>query len=162
MTDTARPSSGLVVPTFRPDPDGTHPPFAYGGYKSTALRHPKRPLVPLPHRLTETTAPVFGGERVTEADADLTHHHARDPQRQRIIVYGQVVEDDRRPVPNTLVEIWQANAAGRYRHAGDQHPAPLDPHFTGGGRCLTDAEGRFRFIPINPGHSPGGNLRSAS
>ena len=161
MTDTARRASGIVVPTFRPDPDGTHPPLDYSGYKSTALRHPKRPLVPLPHMLTETTAPVFGEDRVTEGDADLTQHHDGEPQGERIIVYGQVVEDDRRPVPNTLVEIWQANAAGRYRHAGDQHPAPLDPHFTGGGRCVTDREGRFRFITIRPGAYPWGNHHNA-
>jgi protocatechuate 3,4-dioxygenase, beta subunit len=161
MTDTARRASGLVVPTFRPDPDGTHPPLDYADYKSTALRHPKRPLVPLPHMLTETTAPVFGEDRVTEADADLTRQHDGEPQGERIIVYGQVVEDDRRPVPYTLVEIWQANAAGRYRHAGDQHPAPLDPNFSGGGRCLTDAEGRFRFITIKPGAYPWGNHHNA-
>ena len=111
--------------------------------------------------LTETTAPVFGEDRVTEADADLTRQHEGEPQGERIIVYGQVVEDDRRPVPNTLVEVWQANAAGRYRHAGDQHPAPLDPNFSGGGRCLTDAEGRFRFITIKPGAYPWGNHHNA-
>ena len=161
MTDTARRASGLVLPTFRPDPDGTHPPLDYPGYKSTALRHPKRPLVPLPHRLTETTAPVFGEDRVTEADADLTQGHAEEPQGQRIIVYGQVLEEDGRAVPETLVEIWQANSCGRYRHDGDQHPSPLDPNFTGLGRCVTDREGNYKFITIQPGAYPWGNHPNA-
>ena len=162
MTDTARRTSGLVVPRFRPDAEGTHPPLDYAGYKSTALRHPSRPLVPLPQMLTETTAPgLRRGPRRRAADADLTRQHEGEPQGERIIVYGQVLEDDRRPVPNTLVEVWQANAAGRYRHAGDQHPAPLDPNFSGGGRCLTDAEGRFRFVTIKPGAYPWGNHHNA-
>jgi protocatechuate 3,4-dioxygenase beta subunit len=161
MTDTARSASGLVLPTFRPDPEGTHPPLDYSGYKSTELRHPQRPLVPLPHMLTETTAPVFGEDRVTEADADLTVQHDGEPQGERIIVYGQVVEDDRRPVPNALVEVWQANAAGRYRHRWDTWPAPLDPHFSGGGRTVTDADGRYAFVTIKPGPYPWGNHPNA-
>ena len=160
MTDTARHASGLVVPTFRPDPDGTHPPLDYPGYKSTALRHPKRPLVRCPHAHRDDRAGLRRGSR--DRGRRRPHAAARgEPQGERIIVYGQVVEDDRRPVPNTLVEISQANAAGRYRHAGDQHPAPLDPNFSGGGRCLTDAEGRFRFITIKPGAYPWGNHHNA-
>jgi protocatechuate 3,4-dioxygenase, beta subunit len=104
---------------------------------------------------------VFSDGRVRAIDADLTRQHADEPQGQRIIVYGQVLEDDGRPVPDTLVEIWQANAAGRYRHAGDQHLAPLDPNFSGGGRCVTDAEGRYAFTTIKPGPYPWGNHPNA-
>jgi protocatechuate 3,4-dioxygenase beta subunit len=161
MSDTARRESGLVVPTFRPDPEGTHPPLAFPDYRSTRLRAPSRPLVPMPQTLTEVTAPVFGSDRVREGDADLTSEHDGEPQGQRIIVYGRVLEDGGRLVPGTLVEVWQANAAGRYRHLADQHPAPLDPNFSGGGRCLTDAQGRFRFITIRPGAYPWGNHRNA-
>ena len=157
MSDTVRRESGLVLPA----PDGTHPPLDYPDYRSTRLRAPKRPFVPIPQALTELTAPVFGDDRVGEGDADLTQGHAGEPQGQRIIVYGRVIEDGGRPVPYTLVEVWQANAGGRYRHAGDQHPAPLDPNFTGGGRCLTDAEGRFRFITIKPGAYPWKNHHNA-
>ncbi len=161
MSDTVRRDSGLVIPAFRPADEGTHPPLAYPDYRSTRLRAPARPLVPLPQMLTEVSAPVFGSDRVREGDADLTRQHGGEPLGERIIVYGRVLEDGGRPVPDTLVEVWQANAAGRYRHAGDQHPAPLDPNFSGGGRCLTDAEGRFRFITIKPGAYPWGNHHNA-
>jgi protocatechuate 3,4-dioxygenase, beta subunit len=146
---------------YRPDDEGTHPPLDYPGYRSTELRAPSRPLVPLPQMLTELTAPAFGDDRVRAVDTDLTRQHEGEPQGERIIVYGRVVEDGGRPVPDTLVEVWQANAAGRYRHAGDQHPAPLDPNFSGGGRCLTDGEGRFRFVTIKPGAYPWGNHHNA-
>ena len=161
MTDTARRASDLVLPRFRPDAEGTHPPLAYPDYRSTALRAPSRALVPLAHRLTEVTAPVFGESRVVPADADLTRQGDGEPLGERIVVYGRVLEDGGRPVPNTLIEAWQANAAGRYRHFGDQHPAPLDPNFSGGGRCLTDSEGRFEFITIKPGAYPWGNHHNA-
>jgi protocatechuate 3,4-dioxygenase beta subunit len=157
MSDLVRPHSGLILPPA----EGTHPPLDSPDYRSTRLRAPKRAFVPIPQSLTELTAPVFGSERVGEGDADLTQGHAGEPQGQRIIVYGRVLEDGGRPVPDTLVEVWQANAGGRYRHAGDQHPAPLDPNFSGGGRCLTDAEGRFRFITIKPGAYPWGNHPNA-
>jgi protocatechuate 3,4-dioxygenase, beta subunit len=152
--------SGVLI-RYRPDSEGTHPPLDSPGYRSTELRAPSRPFVPIPQSLTELTSPVFGDGRVRAVDADLTRQHADEPQGERIIVYGQVLEDDGRPVPDTLVEIWQANAAGRYRHAGDQHPAPLDPNFSGGGRCVTDREGRFRFITIKPGAYPWGNHHNA-
>jgi protocatechuate 3,4-dioxygenase beta subunit len=157
MSDVVRPQSGLILPPA----EGTHPPLDSPDYRSTRLRAPKRPFVPIPQSLTELTAPVFGSDRVGEGDADLTKGHDGEPQGQRIIVYGRVLEDGERPVPDTLVEVWQANAGGRYRHAGDQHPAPLDPNFSGGGRCLTDAEGRFRFITIKPGAYPWGNHPNA-
>jgi protocatechuate 3,4-dioxygenase, beta subunit len=146
---------------YRPDAEGTHPPLDFPDYGSTALRAPSRPLVPLPHMLTEVTAPVFGEDRLRAEDADLTRQHEGEPQGERIIVYGQVLEDDGRPVPDTLVEVWQANAGGRYRHAGDQHPAPLDPNFSGGGRTVTDADGRYAFVTVKPGPYPWGNHPNA-
>jgi len=152
--------SGLVVPGYE-RPSGVHPPMDFAEYRSTALRAPHRPLVLLPHRLTEVTGPLLGAERVTPADADLTAQHEGEPQGQRITVTGRVLDSDGRPVPDTLVEIWQPNAAGRYRHRVDDHPAPLDPNFTGAGRCLTDSAGRYRFVTIKPGSYPWGNHPNA-
>ena len=140
---------------------GVHPPLANPSYRSTLLRSPKRPLVPLPQGLTEVTGPVFGQERAVAADADLTMRHAGEPLGERIIVTGRVLDSGGRPVPDTLVEIWQANAAGRYAHEVDQHPAPLDPNFDGAGRCLTDSEGRYRFVTIKPGAYPWHNHPNA-
>jgi len=146
--------------TFRDDAD-VHTPMDYAGYRSTALRHPKEPLIALPHRLTEVTGPVFGEGRVGELDHDLTRQHAGEPIGQRIIVHGRVADQDGRPVPDSLIEIWQANAAGRYAHDGDHHPAPLDPNFTGAGRCLTDRDGRYEFVTVKPGAYPWGNHHNA-
>src|ERR1700758_1768542 len=109
---------------------GNHPPLDYPGYKSTRLRHPKQPLVLLPQRLTGVTGPLLRDDPITMEDAALPPQHAGEPQGQRIIVFGQVRDSDGRPVPDTLVEIWQTNAAGRYRHSREHHPAPLDPNFT--------------------------------
>jgi protocatechuate 3,4-dioxygenase beta subunit len=153
-------SSGLIVPGYRHDED-SHPPLAFAGYRTTALRAPQRPLRPLVHTLTEVTGPLLGEGRIGELDHDLTRQHDGEPQGERIIVHGRVVEEGGRPVPETLVEVWQTNAAGRYRHPNDQHPAPLDPNFTGVGRCLTDREGCFRFITIKPGAYPWGNHENA-
>jgi protocatechuate 3,4-dioxygenase, beta subunit len=148
------------VTSYRRD-DETHPPLDYPGYRSTALRAPTRPLVPAVHTLTEVTGPLLGDGRIGELDHDLTRQHDGEPQGQRMIVHGRVLEDDGRPVPNTLVEIWQANAGGRYSHERDQWPSPLDPNFTGLGRCLTDGEGRYRFVTIRPGAYPWGNHTNA-
>jgi protocatechuate 3,4-dioxygenase beta subunit len=151
----------LLLPRY-PLVEGVHPPLDSAGYRSTALRHPVRPLVLLPQRLTEVTGPLLlGEERVGELDHDLTRQHEGEPQGQRIIVHGQVLEEDGRPVRNTLVEVWQANAAGRYRHAIDNWPAPLDPNFTGVGRCLTDDRGRYRFVTVKPGAYPWRNHDNA-
>ena len=144
---------------FRRDED-SHPPLDWAGYRSTKLRHPSR-LRPLTQTETELTGPRLGDRPLGAHDHDLTVHGDGAPLGERIIVYGQVLEDGGRAVPDTLVEIWQANACGRYRHAGDQHPAPLDPNFEGTGRCLTDAGGRFRFITIKPGAYPWGNHPNA-
>jgi protocatechuate 3,4-dioxygenase, beta subunit len=151
---------------YRRDDGAVHPPLLSPGYGSTVARAPKQPLVVLPHSLTELTGPVLGEGRVTAADADLTRHYVDgtfvgEAQGQRIIVQGQVRDEDGRPVPDTLVEVWQANAAGRYLHKVDRHDAPLDPNFTGAGRVLTDAEGRYRFVTVRPGAYPWGNHPNA-
>jgi protocatechuate 3,4-dioxygenase, beta subunit len=137
------------------------PPYLYPDYRSTALRAPKRPLVFLPHTLTELTGPVYGHDSIGTLDHDLTRQHAGEPLGERIIVAGRVVDENGRPLRNTLIELWQANAAGRYLHESDRHPAPLDPNFTGAGRCLTDDEGRYRFVTIKPGAYPWKNHPNA-
>jgi protocatechuate 3,4-dioxygenase, beta subunit len=144
-----------------PRPVGVHPPLASPGYRSTLLRAPSQPLVLLSQNLTEITGPVFGEDRVSAGDADLTRQHAAEPLGQRIIVHGRVRDSDGRPVPATLVEIWQANSAGRYRHPVDNWDAPIDPNFTGAGRALTDATGYYRFVTIRPGAYPWGNHHNA-
>jgi protocatechuate 3,4-dioxygenase, beta subunit len=140
--------------TFKRPPSGTHPPNDSPGYRSTALRHPKEPLIVIPHTMSELTGPVYPYGRIEGTDNDLTVQHAEEPLGERIIVEGRVLDEDGRPIPDTLVEIWQANAAGRYTHRVDGHPAPLDPNFSGAGRTLTDSEGRYRFVTIKPGAYP--------
>jgi protocatechuate 3,4-dioxygenase beta subunit len=137
------------------------PPYLHADYVSTRARAPQKPLIILPHTLSELTGPVYGHESVLQNDSDLTLQHAGEPLGERIIVTGRVTDEDGRPVPNALVEIWQANAAGRYIHVRDQHPAPLDPNFSGGGRCVTDAEGRYRFVTVKPGAYPWKNHANA-
>ncbi len=147
--------------TYRRPSKGNHPPNDSPGYRSTALRHPNEPLVVIPQTLSELTGPVFPYRRMDHADTDLTRQHAGEPLGERIIVEGRVLGDDGRPVPQTLVEIWQANAAGRYRHKIDQHAAPLDPNFSGAGRTVTDDDGRYRFVTIRPGAYPWRNHHNA-
>ncbi|MCB1489441.1 MAG: protocatechuate 3,4-dioxygenase subunit beta, partial [Bauldia sp.] len=127
------------------------PPSLYPDYKSTVLRAPQKPLIGLDPTISELTGPVYGHESVRDTDTDLTRQHAGEPLGERIIVTGRVTDEDGRPLPNTLVEVWQANAAGRYIHVKDQHPAPIDPNFSGAGRCVTDAEGRYSFTSVKPG-----------
>ncbi|MGH9103469.1 MAG: protocatechuate 3,4-dioxygenase subunit beta [Acidimicrobiales bacterium] len=140
---------------------GIDPPYDYPGYGSTALRAPKRPLVPLVPGATERTSPVFGHHRAVPQDRDLTRQHAGEPLGERINVSGRLLDGRGRPLRGQLVEIWQANAAGRYAHQVDQHPAPLDPSFSGAGRCLTDDEGRYGFVTIKPGAYPWRNHPNA-
>jgi protocatechuate 3,4-dioxygenase beta subunit len=139
----------------------TDPPYSDPAYRSTELRAPKRPLTILPHTLSETTGPVYGHERVGELDHDLTKQHGGEPLGERIIVHGRLLDAAGRPVRNSLIEIWQANAAGRYKHAVDQHPAPLDPNFSGAGRCVTGPDGSYRFVTVKPGAYPWGNHHNA-
>ena len=151
----------LKLPHYRQDPPGTHPPLDSPGYRSTILRHPKQPLVLLPQMLTEVTGPLLGPGRLGEYDNDLTRQHAGEPQGQRIVVTGRLLDGDGRPVRDSLIEIWQANAGGRYRHTGDQWPSPLDPNFDGVGRTVTDHEGRYTFTTIKPGAYPWKNHDNA-
>ena len=153
--------SALILPRYVQEPADRRTPVAYAGYRSTALRAPLRTPVDLPQRLTEITGPVLGEDRVTATDADLTLRLGGEAQGQRIIVFGRVLDSDGRPVPDALVEVWQANAAGRYRHVVDNWPAPLDPHFDGLGRVMTDSLGRYEFTTIKPGAYPWGNHHNA-
>ncbi|ROO84288.1 protocatechuate 3,4-dioxygenase beta subunit [Actinocorallia herbida] len=143
-------------------PGLAHPDRGYAPYRSSVLRHPGKPLVVVKDpEAVELTGPAFGVSDVTDLDSDLTRQHTGEPQGERMTVTGRVLDRDGRPVRGQLVEVWQANAAGRYAHQRDDHPAPLDPHFTGAGRCLTDDEGRYAFTTIKPGPYPWRNHTNA-
>jgi protocatechuate 3,4-dioxygenase beta subunit len=151
--------SPIVLPD---DPSfGDEVQIDYPGYRSTRLRAPKRPLVTLPESAHPFGGPVFGDETVSELDYDLTQQHEGEPLGERIIVAGRLLDQDGKPIRKALVEVWQANAGGRYKHHVDQHPAPLDPNFSGAGRCLTDDDGNYRFITVKPGAYPWGNHENA-
>jgi protocatechuate 3,4-dioxygenase beta subunit len=141
----------------------TQPPYLHPDYKSTVLRAPSKPLIPIRQSLSELTGPVYGHDSLQPLDADLTRNAVKtaEPIGERIVVTGRVLDENGRPQPNMLIEIWQANAAGRYVHVSDQHPAPLDPNFLGAGRCVTDSEGRYKFYTIKPGAYPWGNHHNA-
>ena len=145
---------------FRRIPDealtASDPPHLYPDYVGTRLRAPEDPLVLLPASLSELTGPVYGDSRLSETDADLTRQHSGEPLGERITVSGRVLGSDGKPLRGQLVEIWQANAAGRYRHDVDTHDAPLDPNFSGGGRCLTEDDGSYRFVTVAAGCVPVG------
>lgn len=140
---------------------GTQPEYLYPDYVSSIKRAPTQPLVMLRHTLTEVTGPVFGDSDIRQTDYDLTLQHDGQPVGERIIVSGRVLDENNRPVPHTLIECWQANAAGRYRHGSDNHGAPLDTNFTGFGRALSDANGHYRFVTIKPGAYPWHNHHNA-
>ena len=141
----------------------SHPPLVHPPYKSSIKRGPTKPLVPITTSLADLTGPVYGHDVLGEHDHDLTRNAVKDgePQGERIIVTGRVMDGAGRVLPGTLIEVWQANAAGRYAHHVDQHDAPLDPNFFGGGRCVSDAEGRYRFVTVKPGAYPWGNHDNA-
>lgn len=141
----------------------THPPYLHPAYTSTVKRSPQKPLIPLPQTLSELTGPVYGMGDIQPLDNDLTRNAVKngEPIGERIIVTGRVLDENNRPIPNALVEIWQANACGRYIHKIDQHPAPLDPNFGGAGRVLTDNNGEYRFTTIKPGAYPWRNHANA-
>ncbi|HLW51638.1 MAG TPA: protocatechuate 3,4-dioxygenase subunit beta [Candidatus Angelobacter sp.] len=149
------------VIAYRRHAPGTQPELLYEPYRATVLRAPRKPLVFVPQTLSEVTGPVYGHDTIAESDNDLTRQHAGEPLGERIVVTGRVLDGDGRPLPNTLLEIWQANSAGRYAHLKDQHPAPLDPNFTGAGRTLTDENGAYRFITVKPGPYPWQNHYNA-
>lgn len=136
-------------------------PRLYPDYKSTIKRTPKKPLIIMPHTLSELTGPVYGHEIVREHDNDLTAQHAGEPIGERIIVHGHVRDEDSRGIANTLVELWQTNASGRYLHSAHRNPGPLDPNFSGAGRAVTDTKGYYRFITIKPGGYPWDNHHNA-
>ncbi len=141
----------------------SQPQVDYPDYRSTILRHPKRKLIALPQTLADTTGPAFGDMGLGDLDHDLITNFASKGESaigERIMVHGQLLNENASPIPNALIEIWQANAGGRYRHKNDSYLAPLDPNFSGCGRCLTDDQGRYSFTTIKPGPYPwpnGGN-----
>jgi protocatechuate 3,4-dioxygenase beta subunit len=141
--------------------DEGQPPSLHPPYRSTLARSPRQPLVSIPQTLTELTGPADFEALMGPAMADLTRQHTAPPIGQRIIVAGKVLDEAGRPVPRTVVEIWQANAAGRYIHAADQWDAPLDPNFTGAGRVVTDDDGCYRFVSVRPGAYPWKNHDNA-
>jgi len=140
---------------------GTQPDYHYPPYVSTISRSPRMPLIPLPETLTERTGPVFDSRLVQAGDNDLTTGHPGAPIGQLIYVHGRVLDEDGRPVRGALVEIWQANAGGRYRHKVDTYDVPLDPNFTGEGHTVTDGNGYYCFKTIKPGPYPWGNHHNA-
>jgi protocatechuate 3,4-dioxygenase beta subunit len=150
-----------VIAGYRRCYPGTQPNHLHPPYVSSIKRAPSKPLVYLPHTLSEVTGPVLGVEYCDVQACDLTRQHSGKPLGERIIVSGRVLDENARPLRDTLIEMWQANAAGRYLHKNDQHDAPLDPNFTGCGHALTDSEGRYRFVTIRPGEYPWSNHSNA-
>jgi protocatechuate 3,4-dioxygenase, beta subunit len=144
----------------RPQP-GTQPEYLHPPYASSVKRAPTKPLISLPDTLSEITGPSFRKDSIPPNACDLTRQGRGEPLGQRIVVSGKVLDEDGRPVHDSLVEIWQANAAGRYLHKWDQHDAPLDPNFIGVGQTFTDEQGRYRFVTIRPGAYPWRNHANA-
>src|SRR5258705_12043879 len=147
--------------TYRRPAAGQHPPNRFDAYKSTTGRSPGKAAIALPQTLSEITGPLLQTEHLDTNENDLTRQRMAEPLGERIIVQGRVLDEDGKPVPNALVEIWQCNAAGRYHHPGDQHDAPLDPSFYGGGRARADSQGKYRFVTIKPGAYPRKNPHHA-
>jgi len=151
-----------MIDLYNRGDETVQPPTLFPAYASTVKRAPSQPLIRIPQTITETSGPgncwddLMGG-----AMADMTRQHKGEPLGQRIIVTGRVLDENEKPVPNTVIEIWQANAAGRYIHARDDWPAPLDPNFTGAGRVVSDEKGRYRYVTVRPGAYPWGNHHNA-
>ncbi len=143
-----------AIRAFARAAEGAQPPYLHPDYASTVKRAPKLAPVRLEHTLTEVTGPLFADGWAGPNAADLTRRHSGAPLGERIIVSGRVLDEDARPVAGTLVELWQCNAAGRYRHPVDQHDAPLDPNFDGVGQVVTNERGEYRFLTIKPGAYP--------
>ena len=149
------------IQPYKREKPGNHPPYLYPDYASTVKRAPARPLIPLEQTLTEITGPVFAGGWAGPDLADLTRAGKGAPIGERVIIAGTVLDEEGKPVPGTLLELWQANAAGRYLHERDQHDAPLDPNFTGKGHVITGADGGYRFLTVKPGAYPWRNTHNA-
>jgi protocatechuate 3,4-dioxygenase beta subunit len=145
---------------FQPIVADSQPANDTPAYGSTHLRHPAQPGLRIPQTVTETTGPRFSPVQFGPT-SDLSVTNGKQALGERIIVRGHVVDENDRPVPHTMIEIWQANAAGRYDHPGDQHDAPLDPNFRGGGRVFSDADGWYQFTTIKPGAYPWRNHHNA-
>ena len=152
--------NNIISSSFDPEVQPKHLDKAY---KSTLLRAPSKPLIIAKKSLSDSTGPLFEDFNLGELDHDLTKNSIKisEPLGERIVVHGRVTDEKGQPIPHTLVEIWQANAAGRYVHKVDQHNAPIDPNFLGTGRCLTDAQGNYKFYTIKPGAYPWGNHHNA-
>lgn len=140
---------------------GEQPNYLYPDYKSTVKRSPREPLIRFDHTLSEVTGPTFADGWTGPDNADLTRQHKGAPIGERAIVSGRVLDENGRPVAKTLVELWQANSAGRYTHEADQHDAPLDPSFTGAGHVVTNDKGEYQFTTIVPGAYPWRNTHNA-
>ena len=139
----------------------TQPAHLFPGYRSTIRRAPSKPLIALPHTISEVTGPMFGPGDIGSNDHDLTAQHDGEPIGERVVVSGRLLDDNAKPIAHALIEMWQANSAGRYRHEIDDHDAPLDPNFTGVGRVLTGADGEYRFVTIKPAAYPWRNHYNA-
>ena len=146
----------MDIPQYKPLDRKSHPPYVFPGYASSVKRGPAKRLVQIQHTLSEVTGPLFGDIKLEPGENDLSRsaENGKEALGERIIVVGRVIDEDERPVPHSVIEIWQANAAGRYRHPVDQHNAPLDPNFSGAGRCVTNEKGEYRFQSIKPGAYP--------
>ncbi|HLN85715.1 MAG TPA: protocatechuate 3,4-dioxygenase subunit beta [Candidatus Limnocylindrales bacterium] len=146
----------MQIKAYNPRDWRSHPPYSFKAYGSSVKRGPLKKLLPLQQTLSEITGPLFSDIKLEPGENDLTRNAGtgKEALGERIIVVGKVMDEDERPVPNTLIEIWQANAAGRYHHPVDQHNAPLDPNFTGAGRCVTNDKGEYRYLTIKPGAYP--------
>lgn len=143
--------------SYAPRDRNWHPPAHTPTYKSSILRSPQQKLLTLNPTISEIAGPVFGHDLIGAMDNDLIHNFAASGESaigERIIVHGRVLDERGAPVPHTLLEFWQANAGGRYRHKNEKYLAPLDPNFGGCGRCITDDAGRYRFQTIRPGPYP--------
>jgi len=155
MSDIAnkRPETGAFFPRDR----AWHAPAFTPGYKTSVLRSPQKALLSLDGTISEITGPVFGHSMLGELDNDLIHNFAKAGESaigERIIVHGRVLDERGRPVPGALLEFWQANAGGRYRHKKETYLAPLDPNFGGCGRTITDEHGYYCFRTVKPGPYP--------
>jgi protocatechuate 3,4-dioxygenase, beta subunit len=151
----------MKIAGYRPLHPGTQPDHLHLPYVSSIKRSATKPQIRIPFTLSEVTGPSFRPEIVQPKACDLTRQHSGEPLGERIIVSGRVLDENARPVANTVIEIWQANAAGRYQHEVDRHDAPLDPNFTGSGHAITNEHGEYRFVTIRPGEYPWRNHYNA-